>query len=87
MHTISALLLQLIQTSAHDVRIEANKLQRARQQQQTFRRGESSMSIGESTGSGKESFLDEIDWDVRYCSLFSEFPRSDLSILVGDRRI
>ena len=36
-HTVSALLLQLVQTSAHDVRIEARKLALSRQQSMVMR--------------------------------------------------
>ncbi|KAH7103288.1 hypothetical protein BKA62DRAFT_696412 [Auriculariales sp. MPI-PUGE-AT-0066] len=36
-HTVSALLLQLVQTSAHDVRIEAKKLRISRQQSMVMR--------------------------------------------------
>jgi cohesin loading factor subunit SCC2 len=61
--TISALLLQLIQTSAHDVKIEAERLRRERQRNQTFKRGDSTMSI-EGDGS-KQAFLDEADHEVR----------------------
>lgn len=39
--TVSALLLQLVQTSAHDVRVEARKLGKARQQALALRRQES----------------------------------------------
>lgn len=59
--TISALLLQLIQTAAHDVRTESERLQRARQQQATLRRGDSNMIIA---AGQKDVFLDENDFEV-----------------------
>ncbi|EJD50599.1 hypothetical protein AURDEDRAFT_182486 [Auricularia subglabra TFB-10046 SS5] len=43
-HTVSALLLQLVQTSAHDVRIEAKKLALSRQQSVVLKRSESSFN-------------------------------------------
>ncbi|KII90510.1 hypothetical protein PLICRDRAFT_697054 [Plicaturopsis crispa FD-325 SS-3] len=54
--TVSALLLQLVQTSAHDVRIEAGKISVARQRQFALRRQE---SMNEKVAS--EPFLDEHD--------------------------
>lgn len=62
--TVSALLLQLVQTSAHDVRIEARKIGKARQQVFALRRQDSS--------SEKESepFLDETDMQVGFFPVF-----------------
>ncbi|KZW01563.1 hypothetical protein EXIGLDRAFT_738517 [Exidia glandulosa HHB12029] len=45
-HTVSALLLQLVQTSAHDVRIEARKLALSRQQSVVLKRNDSSFVEG-----------------------------------------
>ncbi|PPR07277.1 hypothetical protein CVT26_012437 [Gymnopilus dilepis] len=63
--TVSALLLQLVQTSAHDVRIGAKKLEKSRREnamERTMRRQD---SFSESQGQGQqgdgEPFLDEID--------------------------
>ncbi|THH14012.1 hypothetical protein EW146_g6273 [Bondarzewia mesenterica] len=53
--TVSALLLQLVQTSAHGVRIEARRLSKARQQTLALRRQE---SLNEKT---EEPFIDERD--------------------------
>ena len=39
--TVSALLLQLVQTSVHDTRIEAERIEKARHQQQALRRQDS----------------------------------------------
>ncbi|KIP08264.1 hypothetical protein PHLGIDRAFT_127100 [Phlebiopsis gigantea 11061_1 CR5-6] len=54
--TVSALLLQLVQTSAHDVRVEAEILRDARVQALALRRQES-------TSDAKPSFLDEKDME------------------------
>ncbi|KAJ3516976.1 hypothetical protein NLJ89_g794 [Agrocybe chaxingu] len=54
--TVSALLMQLVQTSAHDVRIEAKKLGKVRQNKFALRRQE---SFSEQTQ--PEPFLDETD--------------------------
>ncbi|EMD39745.1 hypothetical protein CERSUDRAFT_150412 [Gelatoporia subvermispora B] len=54
--TVSALLLQLVQTSAHDVRIEAKILYKARQQLLAMRRQDS-------TDPRNEPFLDEKDME------------------------
>lgn len=54
---MSALLLQLVQTSAHDVRIEAEALRDARQQALALRRQE---GVNET----KSAFLDEKDMEV-----------------------
>ncbi|KZT19995.1 ARM repeat-containing protein [Neolentinus lepideus HHB14362 ss-1] len=53
--TVSALLLQLVQTSSHDVRVEARKLGKARQQALALHRQD---SLNEPSD---ESFLDETD--------------------------
>ncbi|KAH9480188.1 Protein rad9 [Psilocybe cubensis] len=56
--TVSALLMQLVQTSAHDVRIEAKKINKSRQNKFALRRQE---SFSESQQPPDEPFLDEID--------------------------
>ncbi|KAF9488996.1 hypothetical protein BDN71DRAFT_1531854 [Pleurotus eryngii] len=56
--TISALLLQLVQTSAHDVGLEARRIARARQQSFAMKRQE---SLTESQQAVEEPFLDEHD--------------------------
>ncbi|KZP26313.1 hypothetical protein FIBSPDRAFT_1040859 [Athelia psychrophila] len=53
--TVSALLLQLVQTSAHDVRLQATKITRNRQKVFALRRQESSQDVT------AEPFLDEND--------------------------
>lgn len=55
---MSALLLQLVQTSAHDVRVEARALQSAREQVLAMRRQESSGDLRQGP------FLDEKDMEV-----------------------
>ncbi|KIL61369.1 hypothetical protein M378DRAFT_26115 [Amanita muscaria Koide BX008] len=61
--TVSALLLQLVQTSAHDVRLEARRIEKARQQSNALRRQESfSESQSQSRrAQQEEDFLDEHD--------------------------
>ncbi|OCH92592.1 hypothetical protein OBBRIDRAFT_791042 [Obba rivulosa] len=54
--TVSALLLQLVQTSAHDIRLEAKTLYKARQQLLAMRRQES-------IDQRNEPFLDEKDME------------------------
>jgi cohesin loading factor subunit SCC2 len=66
--TVSALLLQLVQTSAHDVRIEARKIDKARQNKFALRRQE---SLSESQPGPQEPFLDENDQGV--CANFYYF--------------
>lgn len=58
--TVSALLLQLVQTSAHDVRLHARAIEKKRQAQFALKRQE---SFSESQGKEQsdEPFLDEID--------------------------
>ncbi|EDR13190.1 uncharacterized protein LACBIDRAFT_292430 [Laccaria bicolor S238N-H82] len=56
--TVSALLLQLVQTSAHDVRIESRRIEKARQNKFALRRQE---SFTESQQAPPEPFLDEND--------------------------
>ncbi|KAJ7246366.1 hypothetical protein C8J57DRAFT_1675032 [Mycena rebaudengoi] len=58
--TVSALLLQLVQTSAHDVRISAQKIAKERQNKFALRRQES-ISESQSQGQFAEAFLDEQD--------------------------
>ncbi|KAA1473731.1 hypothetical protein DENSPDRAFT_882264 [Dentipellis sp. KUC8613] len=53
--TVSALLLQLVQTSAHGIRIEARRLAKARQQKLAMRRQESASDVA------SPAFLDETD--------------------------
>ncbi|KAI0088475.1 hypothetical protein BDY19DRAFT_165528 [Irpex rosettiformis] len=55
--TVSALLMQLVQTSAHDVRVEVDSLRRARQQDLVMG-GHSTMKA-----QNKETFLDEKDME------------------------
>jgi cohesin loading factor subunit SCC2 len=61
---VSALLLQLVQTSAHDVRIQAKKIEQARKNNIALKRQE---SFNESQGqqTQPEPFLDDTDRDVR----------------------
>ena len=54
--TVSALLMQLVQTSAHDVRVEAESLRDARLQALALRRQESTNEV-------KAAFLDEKDME------------------------
>ena len=63
--TVSALLLQLVQTSAHDVRIEAKKIEKTRQNKFALKRQE---SFSESQQAPPEPFLDETDLEV-FCFL------------------
>jgi cohesin loading factor subunit SCC2 len=56
--TVSALLLQLVQTSAHDVRSAATKIGKSRQQVFALRRQDSNNDVG------TEAFLDENDAEV-----------------------
>ncbi|KAI0366939.1 hypothetical protein BV20DRAFT_951369 [Pilatotrama ljubarskyi] len=55
--TVSALLMQLVQTSAHDVRVEAQAIRKAREQALALRRQESYQD------KPKESWLDEHDME------------------------
>jgi cohesin loading factor subunit SCC2 len=55
------LLLQLVQTSAHDVRLKAKKIEKNRQNQLALKRQESY-----SESQAQEPFLDENDHEVRY---------------------
>lgn len=55
--TVSALLMQLVQTSAHDVHVEAKGIRKAREQALAMRRQDSS---NEKT---KEPWLDEHDME------------------------
>ena len=56
--TVSALLMQLVQTSAHDVRVQVDGLRRARQEVLVMG------SHGRVKPESKESFLDEKDMEV-----------------------
>jgi len=73
--TVSALLLQLVQTSAHDVRLEASRITKKRQQIVNLRHQES-FNDQDSTS---EPFLDELDDRVGFDHSFLE------SILILDR--
>lgn len=72
--TVSALLLQLVQTSAHDVRIQARKIEQARKNNIALKRQES-FSDCQSQQMQCEPFLDDTDRDVsrsqefRFCLL------------------
>jgi len=55
------LLLQLVQTSAHDVRIDAKKIEKLRQNSLALRRQE---SFSESQPAPPEPFLNENDHEV-----------------------
>ena len=55
--------MQLVQTSAHDVRIEARKIEKKRQANFALKRQE---SFSESHPSQARPFLDEVDHDVRF---------------------
>ena len=61
--TVSALLLQLVQTSAHGVRVQVKRLAKARQQALAMRRQE---SVAEALSADKpaDPFLDEKDEEV-----------------------
>ncbi|KAG6831056.1 hypothetical protein H0H87_006298, partial [Tephrocybe sp. NHM501043] len=58
--TVSALLLQLVQTSAHDVRNEAKKIDKARQNRFALKRQES-MTESQTNFLAPEPFLDDND--------------------------
>lgn len=60
--TVSALLLQLVQTSAHGVRIQAKRLAKARQQALAMRRQESMAETPTEKSPGP--FLDDKDIEV-----------------------
>jgi hypothetical protein len=66
--TVSALLLQLVQTSAHDVRIQARKIEKARQNKFALRRQES-LTESQTSLLTPEPFLDDNDHDVRSLAL------------------
>lgn len=59
--TVSALLLQLVQTSAHDVRLKARKIEKNRQNQLALKRQE---SFSDSQQASQEPFLDENDHEA-----------------------
>jgi cohesin loading factor subunit SCC2 len=59
--TVSALLLQLVQTSAHDVRADVQRIVNARQESFALRRQDSL------TENDSSPFLDEYDAQVRTC--------------------
>ncbi len=60
--TVSALLLQLVQTSAHGVRVQAKRLAKARQQALALRRQESMVEAP--SDKPADPFLDEKDEEV-----------------------
>ena len=60
--TVSALLLQLVQTSAHGVRVQAKRLAKARQQALAMRRQDSMAEAPSEKSPGP--FLDEKDNEV-----------------------
>ena len=64
--TVSALLLQLVQTSAHDVRVQARAIRKARLQDLALRR-QDSMNEQE-----EQPFLDEKDMEVSPMRLVTE---------------
>ncbi|TFK39055.1 hypothetical protein BDQ12DRAFT_682942 [Crucibulum laeve] len=59
--TVSALLLQLVQTSAHDVRLDARKIEKARQNKFALKRQESFTESQNQVAAAAEPFLDEND--------------------------
>jgi cohesin loading factor subunit SCC2 len=67
---VSALLLQLVQTSAHDVRIKATDIAKERHNKVLLRRQES-FSESQSQTIVAEDFLDQEDLAVRSLSLDS----------------
>ncbi|TDL22099.1 hypothetical protein BD410DRAFT_770589 [Rickenella mellea] len=67
--TVSALLLQLVQTSAHGIRLEARRVSKARQQHSALKRQESM------NGETEEPFLDDRDMEeIRLYSSGLEAP-------------
>jgi len=69
--TVSALLLQLVQTSAHDVRIEARKIEQLRRNKLALKRQES-FNESQSQQPQNDLFLDETDQEVYLSLLFIE---------------
>jgi hypothetical protein len=67
--TVSALLLQLIQTSAHDVRVEAARIHKARNQKFALKRQESINENNSQKSAEEEDFLDEHDNEVSLATL------------------
>lgn len=68
-HTVSALLLQLVQTSAHDVRLKAKRVSLNRQQ--SFVMKPESQSAGQR--SLNEPFLNDRDYEVKLSSIYDNF--------------
>lgn len=62
---VSVLLLQLVQTSAHDVRLKARKIEKNRQDQMALKRQE---SFSENRPV-QESLVDENDHEVFHCAI------------------
>ena len=65
--TVSALLMQLVQSSSHRVRVSAVGIDKKRRQQQALRRQDSSQSMSAS----ESRFLNDIDEEVRVTSHIS----------------
>ncbi|TFK69516.1 protein rad9 [Pluteus cervinus] len=61
--TVSALLLQLVQTSAHDIRIDARNIHKARQNKLALRRQESMYDSQNAGQQIADPFLDDTDHD------------------------
>ncbi|KAJ7600473.1 hypothetical protein C8J56DRAFT_910344 [Mycena floridula] len=61
--TVSALLLQLVQTSAHDVRLQAKDIETARRQKFAMKQGSFSGSQSSLSEIPAEPFLDEHDFE------------------------
>jgi cohesin loading factor subunit SCC2 len=78
--TVSALLLQLVQTSAHDVRLEARKLGKARVQQLALRRQESISGPIHGGMREDEPFLDQQDHEVRISMRSRKHEDDNLSL-------
>lgn len=64
--TVSALLLQLVQTSAHDVHLEARRIEKARKDQFAMKQGSFSDfgSVSDLNTKKEDDFLDDLDRDV-----------------------
>lgn len=81
--TVSALLLQLVQTSAHDVRIQARKIDKARQNKFALRRQES-QTESQTNLLAPDPFLDDNDYDVCFSPrtdfVCSRFPSQEIRL-------
>jgi cohesin loading factor subunit SCC2 len=70
---VSVLLLQLVQTSAHDVRLKARKIEKNRMNQLALKRQESFSESQQQQQQQQDPFLDENDHEVRsHSSLFKQ---------------